>query len=56
MWRAFALMLLVFAGCESSQALKQPMKLPNPDFLVEDSGSFFAGPEQPAKPQPATPH
>jgi hypothetical protein len=49
MWRILALALLVFAGCESSQAMKQPVKLPNADFLLDNSAGFFANSQDDGK-------
>ena len=50
MWRSIALLLVLFAGCADSQAYKQPIRLPNADFLLEDNDSFFRGPPQTANP------
>jgi hypothetical protein len=50
LWRTLALAFLLCAGCADWQVTKQSPRLPNPDFLLENSESFFADPDHLANP------
>jgi uncharacterized lipoprotein YmbA len=41
MWRIIAIALLCCAGCAAPEAAKQPLTLPNADFLLTNADTFF---------------